>query len=297
MSYLIFDIEGIVDPKRLLRVENPKRGRVTRDDGTSREETDDELVAREVTRICDASKDPAVRAGEVACFVPVRFHAPTTICLLLVSDAMQYITHSTIALQAANPLFPKVISPDFKTNTASFWNSYAWAKQNHPDCRLVTFGGHGYDLPVLEITALEYGIQLPDWYQFDVPTYADPRSAFAQKHHLDLSTYLSKGKGGSLSYYSRLIGLPGKLDTNGSMVADLLKEDGGNDKVIDYCWLDTANLYGVLFNVLYAAGRIAAPYQSNPVFETTVQRVLDGRGPEAKRFMELYHRSVSGIPF
>ena len=275
MSYLIFDIEGIIHPQRLLRVESLQKGLG---------DTEDTLVASAVERLCATEK---LRSPDKDCFVPARFHAPTTIAMLLVDDQLRYLAHITAAHRIDH-------GPDFKKNTETFWQAYAYAKKTYPECKLVTFGGTSYDLTVLEVTALEYGIPMPGWMVMDQPAYADPRNVFSTKAHLDLSTYLSKSKGGTLAYYSRLIGLPGKLETSGSSVAGMIR-DGAHDQVTTYCWLDVVNLYGVFMNTLWVAGMTPAGYRGNPIFEDVMAKCFAGLGPEAKKFQD--HYALNGQPF
>lgn len=282
MPCLIFDIETIIDAERLLRTEK-STARMIEANGKPRQETPDEVVAREAERICKL--DPAVASGTKECFMAPRFHGPTHIALLLVDDQMQYLNHSLIALR-------KDHAPDFRGNTQTFWNTVAWVKQTHGGCRMVTWGGFRFDLPVLETCAFEYGIPMPGYLVFDQPAYNDPRSQFGTKHHLDLLPFMARGNGG-LSQWSRLVGLPGKMDTNGSMVADMLKRSNGHEEVGDYNMCDTVSTYAMLYHTLFLAGELTSSFRG-PTFEHAMDQCFKGRGKECQRFRALY--DLNGQP-
>ncbi len=293
MPYLIFDIETVVDGERILRTEKPAPQPVVRPGTNTLDyETREEMIAREVDRLCKL--DPKVADGSKSCFIPARYQSPVVICLLLVNDDMSYMGHWRIA-NTKPGVVPTLPEPDTLANTQAFWAGFKWACDNHSPLVLTSFGGANFDMPVLEANALEAGIQTNNWFVFNKPSYQNPRLLAGSDMHLDLSSYIGQSRGGSLSFWSRLIGLPGKLDTTGAMVAEMLKAQGGLDSVIAYCSVDLLNTYGLLFETKFVAGLLPASYKKNPIFEDVMNKVLTGLGPEANRFIAEYH-SVPGIP-
>jgi predicted PolB exonuclease-like 3'-5' exonuclease len=107
--------------------------------------------------------------------------------------------------------------------------------------RLVSFNGHGFDLPVLRYRAMIHAVAAPG---------LEPRGYF--KRYTDdavdlcdvLSSYDSRGKV-SLDTLSRVLGLSGKPDgLHGGEVAALVRQ-GRIQDVADYCETDVVNTYRV----------------------------------------------------
>lgn len=270
MPYLIFDIESSPDVERILASEDAK-ARESKID-PNRLETRDEVAARVLEGLC---KEPN-------CMPPTRFHVPNTIVALLVNDQLQYITHAAFAARNAKGV-------DWEANTKGFWDAYNWAQTSYAGgVTLVGFNSMKFDMPVAEICGLAAKLNMSNWFKLGggTPSYKDPRSRFATALHLDLYYYLNNGGsiGGSLSYWSRLAGLPGKLGTNGGAVAELLKVPSGAELLIDYCSCDVMNTYGLLYRLLYTAGLVATDWKGD-VFNDTMAKVFAGRGAECTAFV------------
>ncbi len=258
--YLIYDTETMVDPDRLVRVEALNRPGVV---GTR-----EELIAKKLDDIC---KDKGKEAG---CFIPVTYHAPVCAVMLLVDDQLNYRAHRVIANT-------KDGKPDFARNTVEFWDLYNSAKKDGP-LTLVDFNGHCFDSPLMEMAGIEYGADLSQWLMLDAKGWDDPRSRFYFKPRLDLYQFLvgrTGNKYGDLNFWSRLCGLPGKLDTTGDNVAELLKAQNGLERVTTYCVADVANTYGLLFQVLYAMRMIPTNWRC-PAFHATIEKLMVGQGAE-----------------
>ena len=108
-----------------------------------------------------------------------------------------------------------------------------------PSSMLVTWNGRTFDLPVLALRALHLGIPW-SWYYDD----RDLRYRYNDKGHCDLMDYLSDfgaSKFMKLSDACQMVGLPGKTDMNGGMVASIVAEGpiGANQEcVARYCLQD-----------------------------------------------------------
>ncbi len=259
MNYLITDIETIIDTERLIRTEANGLPTAAEYDATVQGILD-VLCAKQET-------------ADQPCFVPARYHAPVVSVLLLVDDLMRYQNHLVIA------------GRDHKDVTARTW---AAILAQLPSSTLVTFNGLKFDMPVLETCALDYGVSMGGWLKTASKPWEDPRhpTSFA---HLDLFNFLSaKGSlGGSLNFWARNAGLPGKVSTSGASVAETIKKLDGLESLSDYCSCDVLNTYGLLYRILYTAGYLSSDYRG-AIFEQTMEQMAVGRGTEVKAFMDLY---------
>ncbi len=118
---------------------------------------------------------------------------------------------------------------------------------------LVTFSGRIFDLPVLELRALRYGLSLP-WY-------FGGKSGFRGRNdrHDDLYDAMSnRGAArlrGGLDLLAKLVGLPGKGAVAGSMVQDLW-ERGEYEIIHRYCRRDVLQTYYLFLHVERLRGHI-----------------------------------------
>lgn len=102
---------------------------------------------------------------------------------------------------------------------------------------LVTWNGRGFDLPVLMLRSLRYGVSAP-WY-YRKPGY---RYRYSTDGHLDLcDVFADHGatRMTSLHGAARLIGLPGKDGVDGSQVEALFRT-GQIEALRGYCLSDVA---------------------------------------------------------
>jgi predicted PolB exonuclease-like 3'-5' exonuclease len=125
---------------------------------------------------------------------------------------------------------------------------------------LVTFNGRTFDLPVIALRALRNGVPIP-WYYRDRTV----RHRYSEAGHIDLCDQLADhgaARSSSLDALSRLIGLPGKVGTDGSQIEGLYRA-GLLDRIQSYCLSDVAQtallflrfrlLQGVLDRTRYVA--------------------------------------------
>jgi predicted PolB exonuclease-like 3'-5' exonuclease len=102
---------------------------------------------------------------------------------------------------------------------------------------LVTWNGRGFDLPVLMLRSLRYGVSAP-WY-YRKPGY---RYRYSTDGHVDLCDILADHgatRMTSLHGAARLIGLPGKDGVDGSQVEALFRT-GQIEALRGYCLSDVA---------------------------------------------------------
>lgn len=99
--------------------------------------------------------------------------------------------------------------------------------------RLVTFNGRRFDLPVLGAACLRHGVPFPRYFDGGKTGL---RYRYSDRPHIDLADWISDYGAAvpwSMSAATRLFGLPGKRDVNGSDVATLAAA-GEIDKIIAY---------------------------------------------------------------
>jgi hypothetical protein len=101
--------------------------------------------------------------------------------------------------------------------------------------QIVTWNGSGFDMPVIAMRALRYGVPMR-WYYAE----KDYRYRYTANGHLDLADYLAdfgRGRMPSLDGAAKLIGLPGKGSIKGDSV-DVMWRANRYDDIRNYCLTD-----------------------------------------------------------
>lgn len=115
---------------------------------------------------------------------------------------------------------------------------------------LVTFNGRGFDLPVVTARCLRHGIQFKRRFARDV-SYR-----YTTDGHADVADFLSDygaGRAASLDVWSKLIGLPGKMDVAGTDVATMIAEDR-LEEVETYCMTDVVSTWALSLRTEFVRG-------------------------------------------
>lgn len=255
--YLVLDIESVRHDSVVYNTNHT----YTRDAQTGGlvAENYDACLARVGDKICKETEN---------CFYPGRLQTPVVACMIAISEDLRLL-----GVQTIHHTFDRAF-------TEAFWGAVIGAVHSLGTRTLVTFGGNNFDLPMMEAQALKHGISVPWWFRgLALKPWDDPRSSYSSNEtHLDLSVFLS-GKsrsGGDLNFWSRLVGLPGKLDCNGSDVDDLVKAGKVND-VVDYCLCDCLNTTGLLFKVL---GQVRGAQIPAETYRRLVDAVIKTRYPD-----------------
>jgi len=216
MGFAIFDIETRVDKNLLRRV------------FFAGEEIDDDEAGRRYLE------------GRRSDFFPVTLHIPISIAVGDVGD--NHALRSVESLALAEYSEEKLVR--------EFWER----SERFNGC-LVTFNGRGFDLPVLELQALRYGITAPT--HFAEPGSA--RSRYLDTRHLDLCDFIGNHGAvrvtGGMNLLLRMIGMPGKGAVDGSNVQELY-EAGRMDEIHNYCRNDVIQTYFLFLRVQLMRGRI-----------------------------------------
>ena len=171
-------------------------------------------------------------------FLPVTVHAPVSIALGWVNPARVL---QRVDVLRADEIGEEAVVREFWTRVEPF------------DGTLVTFSGRIFDLPVLELRALRYGLSLP-WH-------FGGKSGFRGRsdRHDDLYDVMSnrgaaKLRGG-LDILAKLVGLPGKGVVSGAMVQELW-EKGAYETVHRYCRRDVVQTYFLFLRVELLRGNL-----------------------------------------
>jgi 3'-5' exonuclease len=172
-------------------------------------------------------------------FFPLSFHVPISIAVGQVNDERVLTTVETI------------YETDYSEEALvrSFWQ-----RLERFTGTLVTFNGRNFDLPVLELQALKYGCSAQRYFS------SKARNRYVEEGHYDLYDFLTNYGAhrlrGGFNVLAKLIGLPGKMEIDGSMVQQLW-EDGRLADIHHYCRQDVMQTYFLFLRVELIRGRLA----------------------------------------
>jgi predicted PolB exonuclease-like 3'-5' exonuclease len=128
-----------------------------------------------------------------------------------------------------------------------------WHRAERTGDVLVTFNGKRFDLPVLELQALRWGLSAPGHFA---------QRQGDQARHLDLLDFLTNagavGLRGGLDLALKLIGLPGKGAVDGSQVQSLY-EAGRMAEIRQYCLRDVIQTYFLFLRIELMRGHLDHP--------------------------------------
>lgn len=221
MAFAIFDIETRID-KRLL-------GEIFfRGQDLSEEQAYERYRERTTER----------GAGD---FPPLILHVPISIAVGNAGD--DHVLNSVESLAATDYSEEKLVR-EF------------WAREERFSGCMVTFNGRRFDFPVLELSALRYGIPAPSYFDGS----ESPRARHAEERHLDLFDFLTNygaaGLRGGLNVLMQMIGMRGKGNLEGSRVQEYF-DAGRIDEIHRYCRADVIRTYFLFLRVELMRGRIA----------------------------------------
>jgi|SRR5579885_592405 len=215
MAFAVFDIETRVDKALLNRAFYPH------------ESIDDEQAYQ---RFREESRSD---------FPPLPIHIPISIAVGDVDEHYILRTVESLAL------------PDYSEEklVREFWSRV----ERFRGC-LVTFNGRRFDLPVLELAALRYGISAPNYFA----EAGTARYRYSDRH-LDLCDFIANYGAvrlrGGLDLLLKMIGMPGKGAIEGSQV-QALYEAGRMDEIHRYCRSDVIQTCFLLLRVELMRGKL-----------------------------------------
>jgi len=218
MGFTVFDIETRIDKQLVNRVFFAREGL-----------SDEQAYQRFRDDLQGRGSD----------FFPLTLHVPISIAIGDVGD--DYVLHSVQSLA--------VREYSEETLVRRFWDRV----ESFSGC-LVSFNGRRFDLPVLEMAALRWGIAAPSYFG-DGDSFRKPRS----ERHLDLCDYLTNygevGLRGGMDLLLKMVGLPGKLTLKGANVQEYF-DSGRLQEIHHYCRSDVIQTYFLLLRVDLMRGRL-----------------------------------------
>lgn len=225
VSYLVFDIESIPDVDLIKEVKYPGENLSDQD---AVKKLQDEILT-----ITDGKSN----------FIPVTFQKP--LCVVVGKVDSDFMLKELVSLDA----------PEFRPEkmTSKFWYGI---EELYPKASLVTFNGRGFDVPLLELMAYRYNIKAKRHFTDKFGT----RYRYGTRH-IDLqeflSNYFSIKMAGGLNLLAKVLGMPGKMGTDGSEVYDLyLKNE--ISQINDYCTHDVLDTYFVFLRTRVLLGKLDA---------------------------------------
>lgn len=267
MSFLAFDIETVPDPDVWVAPEpEPERIKVGKEKPTKNDLSFIGLVVKalgaepihrldlekayelaQLAENADAIKKlkPVVEGlapeeGKKSPFPPLPAHRPIAIGYVWLNDDFGCIAQGCAGVS------------HYGESEAALLHGWSQFMAQAGAPTLVTWNGHIFDLPVLDIRSLRHGIT-QTWYT------DKHRYRYNESPHLDLKDAMSNyrpERGFHLDEIARLIGLPGKFGIDGSMVADAFAE-GRQAEIEAYCHGDAVMTAFVLMRYYLTRGRLS----------------------------------------
>lgn len=226
-AFLVVDTESIPDGRLLQMVKYP------------------ELNLSEEEAIEKARQDAREQSANGSDFIPYTFQLPVAVCVARVG--------TDFSLQAVAALD----APQYRTReiVKKFWLGLSF----YTKCKLVTFNGRQFDLPLLEMAAFRYGFPAKDYFY---------RGRNRFNGDLDLMDWMSNYGAcriaGGLDLLAKLIGKPGKMDVSGDQVFAMYQA-GKYQEINEYCMFDTLDTYFVFLRTRVLTGDITPEQEADLV--------------------------------
>jgi predicted PolB exonuclease-like 3'-5' exonuclease len=223
--YFVFDIESVADGALVSRLRYPGEGL-----------SPQKAIARYRGELqAETGKD----------FIPYTFQLP--ISLVIAKVAKDLSIQDLVVLDEAESRPHEIVR--------MFWEG--WRRYGRP--QLVSFNGRGFDMPLLELCAFRFGLQVPDWFAEGARNFDQPRYRYNTAAHFDLHEWFTNSGAsrfnGGLSLAANLIGKPGKMDVAGHMVQELWDAGKAAD-IHGYCRSDVLDTYFIWLRSRVVVGDI-----------------------------------------
>lgn len=230
-AFLVVDVESVPDGDLLARVKYPGEGLSPED---------------AIERARQEAREASSRGSD---FIPYTFQVPVAVTVLRVGADFRIQTVKCLDA----PLFRS------REIARMFWQGVG----HYDKCKIVTFNGRGFDLPLLELAAFRHGVPAQKYF-------ARGRNRFTGD--IDLMDWLTNYGGarcfpGGLDLLAKLLGLPGKMDCSGDRVYDLHRE-GKSQEISDYCLCDTLDTYFVFLRTRVLTGDLSPEAERTIAAET-----------------------------
>ena len=245
VRYLLFDVESVVDGALLKAIEYP----------------DETYTPEQAIAVC--RKERLEKVGRE--FIPYTFQFPVSIAIAKIAADFSIIDLRTLD---EDQFRPAIITRDFWQG----WKIYReHAVKSGSNVTLVTFNGRTFDIPLMELCAFRYGIEIREWMASKGPSYEQPRNRYNWRSHIDLQEYITNFGAtrfnGGLNLLSQLLAKPGKMGVAGYMVQDLY-QNGDLKRINDYCRCDVLDTYFVFLRSRVMSGELTLEDEQKLVAQT-----------------------------
>lgn len=254
VRYLVFDVESVADPPLIAKLQYAGQNL-----------GGDEALRRYRAELLEKYDSD---------FIPYTFQIPISVVVAKLAADFRLI--DVVVLD----------EPEFRPHviTENFWRG--WEAYRRPT--LVSFNGRAFDLPLLELAAFRYGLNLAAWFQTSAKSYEQPRNRYNVAAHIDLHETLTNFGAtrfhGGLNLAATLLGKPGKMDVQGDMVQDMY-EAGRLAEINDYCRCDVLDTFFVFLRTRVTQGMLSLDEEQRIIAET--KSWLEQRAP-AQQAYRLY---------
>ena len=226
VAYFVFDCESVADGRLVAGIRYP-----------GEDIPSEEAVARYRAELLEKYESD---------FIPYTFQIPVSVAIAKVAADFRLL--DLVVLD--EPQFrPHVI-------TEHFWRG--WTAYKRPT--LVTFNGRTFDVPLLELAAFRYGIDVATWFDTKAKTYSQPRNRYNTEAHVDIQDLLTNFGAtrftGGLNLAASVLGKPGKMSVQGHMVQDMYNQ-GRLAEINDYCRCDVLDTYFVFLRSRVLVGELS----------------------------------------
>lgn len=173
-----------------------------------------------------------------------------------------------------------------------------WKHFGRRQARIVTWNGKGFDLPVLRLRSMMYGIAADPWFTRGTK-WESYTQRYASDWHCDLMEQLADyGASARLAMQdvALAMGLPGKIGGHGSEVAPMVAR-GDLDRVRAYCEADCLNLFALYARWALLTGRVD-PGCHNASLESLIHCLESERAgrPHLGEFLDQWQASRRPMP-
>ncbi len=236
-THLVFDVESIADGDLIAKVRYP--GETL---------TPEEAVDRYRNELLE-------KWGSE--FIPYTFHVPISVTIGKISPSFELYEIKSLD------------EPDYEPHeiVRKFWKGWKHFKQP----TLVSFNGRTFDIPLLELSAFRFGLDISEWLGEKKISYEKPRNRYNQQAHLDLQEVLTNFSAtrfnGGLNLAAMILGKPGKMGIAGHMVQDLY-DNGELKSINDYCRCDVLDTYFVFLRYKVMSGELTLEREQEIVAKT-----------------------------
>ncbi|HBI42101.1 MAG TPA: 3'-5' exonuclease [Planctomycetales bacterium] len=259
-AFLVFDTESVPDGRLLAKVKYAGENL-----------TPEAAIEKARQEVREQTKDASD-------FIPVTYQIPIAVCVLRVGA--DFLPQALACLDAPEFRTPEIVR--------KFWSGVSLYHR----AKLVTFNGRGFDLPLMELAAFDYGCSARQYFA--------GRNRY-NGNQIDLFDWLTNYGAhrmvGGLNLLAKRGHRPaavGKMDVAGDQVYAMYQA-GRNQEINDYCMFDTLDTYFIFLRTRVLMGEMGAEEE-----EQLARRARAWLAekivvlPALRRYLEAGEREASG---